>query len=463
MRIPRILLAAGSSGSGKTLITCGILQALQNRGLQVASFKCGPDYIDPMFHSRIIGTKSANLDTFFTSRERTKYLLSVNAKDCDIAVMEGVMGYYDGVGGVTARASAYDLADTTDTPAILIVNCKGMSLSLAAYIKGFLTYRENSHIKGVILNRMSPMLYPRMKKVVEELGVQAIGFVPEMKDIVLESRHLGLMLPEEVPQLKENIKKLAKVLEETLDMESILALAEQAPRLEVTGDLYREDEAFAYRVPAPVRIGVAQDDAFCFLYKDNLRLLTEMGAELVYFSPLHDRTLPEHLDGILLYGGYPELHARALVDNRSMCTALRKAIQSGMPCMAECGGFMYLHEEMEDMEGHVHRMVGVIPGRAYRTERLGRFGYITLKSRTDDGYGEIPAHEFHYFDSTNCGTDFHASKPESNRGWDCMHRTDRLLAGFPHLYYYGNPKIPREFLRKCLQYQQEHNTGSGMQ
>ena len=178
MKIPRVLLAAGASGSGKTLITCGLLQALVNRNLKTASFKCGPDYIDPMFHSRVIGTKSRNLDTFFTDENRTRYLLAKNAADCEIAVMEGVMGYYDGVGGTTSRASAYDLAKTTDTPVILIVNSRGMSVSLAAYVKGFLEYKKDSHICGVIFNQMSPMLYPRMKQLLEEeLSVKVLGYV----------------------------------------------------------------------------------------------------------------------------------------------------------------------------------------------------------------------------------------------------------------------------------------------
>lgn len=209
MNIPRILLAAGASGSGKTLITCGLLQALVNRKMKVASFKCGPDYIDPMFHSRVIGTKSRNLDTFFTDAETTRYLLGKNAADCDIAVMEGVMGYYDGVGGISTKASAYDLADTTDTPVILVVNSRGMSISLAAYIKGFMEYKEKSHIKGVIFNQMSPMLYPRMKKLVEEqLEVEVLGYVPKVEDCVIESRHLGLVLPEEISDLKDVCRSL---------------------------------------------------------------------------------------------------------------------------------------------------------------------------------------------------------------------------------------------------------------
>ena len=458
MKIPRILLAAGASGSGKTLITCGLLQALVNRGLKVASFKCGPDYIDPMFHSRVIGTRSRNLDTFFTDGDRTRYLLAKNASDCEIAVMEGVMGYYDGVGGITSRASAYDLASTTDTPVILIVNSRGMSVSLAAYVKGFLEYKKDSHICGVIFNQMSPMLYPRMKKLLEEeLSVKVLGYVPKVEDCVIESRHLGLVLPEEIPELKSRLQKLSEVLEKTLDIDGILELAGEAPELAApeTEMLIQKDTAFGYRTEEKVRIGVADDEAFCFFYADNLNLLEQMGAELVRFSPIHDRELPEDLDGLLLSGGYPELNGEALEENQEMCTRIREVILDGMPCLAECGGFMYLHQEMEDMEGKQRRVCGVIPGRAYRTPKLNRFGYITLTEKQDTGLGEIPAHEFHYFDSTDCGTDFHASKPASTRGWDCMHYEGRLMAGFPHLYYYGNPKVPVHFLKNALEYKKE--------
>ena len=458
--IPRILLAAGASGSGKTLITCGLLLALVNRKKKVASFKCGPDYIDPMFHSRVIGAKSRNLDTFFTSAKTTRYLLKENAADCDVAVMEGVMGFYDGVGGISTQASAYDLAKTTDTPVILIVNSKGMSVSLAAYVKGFMEYKKDSHIQGVIFNQMSPMLYPRMKKLVEEeLSIQVLGYVPKVEDCVIESRHLGLVLPEEIPQLKERLRKLAGILEETLDIDRILALAESASPLEITEDLREENEAFAFTLPVPVRIGVAEDEAFCFFYEDNFRLLKKMGAELVPFSPVHEKHLPKDLDGLLLYGGYPELNGEALEENASMRQEIARSIQKGMPCMAECGGFMYLHEEMEDINGIFRKTCGVIPGKSFRTPRLTRFGYITLTGKRPvfgrEDFGEIPAHEFHYFDSENCGEDFHAAKPLGKRGWECIHGTDSLLAGYPHLYYYGNPKVPQAFLNKCLEYKKE--------
>lgn len=463
MRIPRILLAAGASGSGKTLITCGLLQALVNRNLTVASFKCGPDYIDPMFHSRVIGAKSANLDTFFTSPEVTRYLLSENAANCEIAVMEGVMGYYDGVAGTTTKASAYDLADITDTPVILIVNSKGMSVSLVAYIKGFLEYKKNSHIKGVIFNQMSAMLYPRMKKLVQEqLGIQVLGYVPRVEDCLIESRHLGLILPEEIPGLKQRLYRLSQILNDTLEIDEILKLAVETSKIDVPDKLEKVDPSFGWSLPKKekkLRIGLAKDEAFCFFYEDNFRLLQQMGAELVPFSPIHDKKLPKDIQGLLLYGGYPELYGKQLEENQEMRQQIREAIYDQMPVLAECGGFMYLHQQMEGMDGKLYQMADVIKGKAYRTPRLTRFGYITLEQKLSvlghTDLGSIPAHEFHYFDSNSCGEAFHASKPESLRGWECIWGSDRILAGFPHLYYYGNPRIPQAFLERCLAFRQE--------
>ena len=468
MDIPRILLAAGASGSGKTLITCGLLQALVNRKMKVASFKCGPDYIDPMFHSRVIGTKSRNLDTFFTDAETTRYLLGKNVADCDIAVMEGVMGYYDGVGGISTKASAYDLADTTDTPVILVVNSRGMSISLAAYIKGFMEYKEKSHIKGVIFNQMSPMLYPRMKKLVEEqLEVEVLGYVPKVEDCVIESRHLGLVLPEEISDLRERLQKLAGILEDTLEIDRILGLAKNAEELQVPESLIQKDRTYGYCLPQKLRIGVAKDEAFCFFYEDNFRLLQEMGAELVDFSPIHDEHLPADLDGILLYGGYPELNGEALERNASMKEEIAQAVKQGMPCMAECGGFMYLHEEMEDADGNVWKLVGRIHGKTFPTGKLVRFGYVNLQRNLDEDQvselkermsiadswilpGEnIRAHEFHYWDSTDSGSDCLAVKPDGKRNWECIHLEENLVAGYPHLYYPSCKEFAERFVEKC--------------
>ena len=467
MGYPRFLLAAPASGSGKTLITCGILQAFCDRGLRTVSFKCGPDYIDPMFHSRVIGTKSRNLDTFFTDKGTTQYLLAKNAAGADISVIEGVMGYYDGLGGVSTKASAYDLAKATETPVVLIVNCKGMSLSAAAMLKGYLEYRQDSRICGVILNQMSEMLYPQIRRLIEEeLHIRCYGFVPVIKEWKLESRHLGLVLPGEVVDIQKHLQELAKLLEQTLDLDGLLELAGTAKELSedistFPGDfeleLYGEKTQLGQNIKQAPVVAVAKDEAFCFIYEDNLELLQELGAKLEYFSPLHDEKLPE-ADGLLLYGGYPELYAQQLSDNSSMRRSVKTALENGMPCMAECGGFMYLQQEMEDMNGAAHEMVGFIPANAYRTGKLSRFGYITLQPQEDQmlgmEIGEIRGHEFHYFDSTNCGTAFQAKKPLRKRSWQCIWGTENCIAGFPHLYYYSNPRIAQRFLEKCAEYHQ---------
>ena len=452
MKYPRILIGATASGSGKTMITCGILQAFVNRGLKTASFKCGPDYIDPMFHARVIGTRSKNLDTFFAGENTTRYLFAKEAGGMDISVMEGVMGYYDGVGGTTFQAGAYDLARTTETPAVLIVNTKGMSLSVAALVKGFAEFVPDSHIRGVILNQMSEMLYPRIKEQIEaQTGIHVYGYVPVIKDFVIESRHLGLVLPDEVESLSQKLNGLASVLEKTLELDGLLELAQTASDLKYT----KPNLPHRTYTVSP-RIGVAMDEAFCFYYKDNLELLQELGAELVEFSPLWDTKIPENINGLLLGGGYPELFAKQLASNQSMLQSIYHAIWQGMPCLAECGGFMYLHENMEDMEGTLHKMAGVIHGKAFRTPKLARFGYITVTAQEDTLCGPagtaFQAHEFHYFDSTTCGSGFYAKKPVGKRGWECIQCKENLMAGFPHLYYYSNPEAIGEFLVHCGDY-----------
>lgn len=478
MKVPRVLIASGSSGSGKTLITCGILQALVNREMKVTSFKCGPDYIDPMFHSTVIQTQSRNLDSFFAEPETLKNLLAINGSQSEISVLEGVMGYYDGIAGTHTEASTYEIAKITETPVILVVNCKGMSLSAVAFIQGYLNYKKDSNIQGVILNQLSPMLYENMKQTIEEeTSVKVFGYVPKVQDCLLESRHLGLVMPEEIQGIREKLNKLGTLLETTLDLDGILALANKAPELEAAGKLNKArmndeiDEVIEEKIEAKkeakieevnmqqelIRIGVAKDEAFCFFYEDNLQLLKTLGAEIIEFSPIHDEKLPENIHGLILNGGYPELYASQLSQNQSMKESIYNAIESGIPCIAECGGFMYLHKWMENKEGNVFPMIGTLDGRAYFTGKLSRFGYITLTSGKAFGVevGEMKAHEFHYFDSTVCGDHFLAQKPFSNRSWKCIHSTDTLFAGFPHHYFYGNPKLAKAFLEKCSKLKKE--------
>ena len=446
MKIPRIMMAAPASGSGKTMITCGILQALVNRGLNVASFKCGPDFIDPMFHEKVIGTRSNNLDLFFTGTDVTRYLFGRIAENADISVTEGVMGFYDGLGGRSADFSSYDVSRRLDMPVILVVDCKGTSLSAAAMIKGFKEFRDN-HIKGVILNNMHEKIYGPMKRTIEdELNVEVIGYVPSTKDMMIDSRHLGLVLPSEVDGLKEKLNALAGTLERTLNIDSLIGIACSVPDFVYEEPQHERGEA--------VNIGVASDACFCFIYKDNIELLERMGARITYFSPLRDGRLPDGIGGMIIPGGYPELYADVLSSNTSMLSSIRESIEAGMPCMAESGGFMYLHNETEDSEGTPHRMAGVIDGTAFRTERLSKFGYysITVKNGGLMKKGmRIKGHEFHYWDSTACGGDCNAERP-SGGGHACMHSTKNLFAGFPHLYYYSNPDVPRRFLAECDSY-----------
>lgn len=449
MRLPRIMLAAPASGSGKTLMTCGILQALVNRGLKTASFKCGPDYIDPMFHSRVIGTRSGNLDTFFTDYETARYLFGRAAAGMDISVIEGVMGYYDGLGGISEQASSSDVAEALDVPVVLVVNCRGMSMSVLPLIQGFVEFETHRHIRGVILNQLPASLYPDLKvRIEEKLPVQVLGYVPKAEDLVLESRHLGLVLPGEIGRLKEKLQKLASLLEETLDLDALIALAQRASEL-----AYREPKFVRLPENQRVRIGLAQDEAFCFTYRDNLQMLQDMGAELVPFSPLADSRLPEDLQGLILSGGYPELHAKRLAGNVSMREAVREAVAGGLPCIAECGGFLYLHRMLEGEDGQDYPMAGVLDARAYRTPKLSRFGYITLTAGKDQlllAKGqEIRGHEFHYWESESCGDSMRAQKPLRNRGWDCVHGTESLYAGFPHLFFGSNPEAAWNFLKKC--------------
>jgi len=513
MKLPRFMICAGASGSGKTMITCGILQALKDMGMKVCSFKCGPDYIDPMFHRQIIGSRTGNLDSFFTEEKMMKRLLCETASGCRIAVMEGVMGYYDGMGGISSEASAYHISTITETPVVLVVNVKGMSASAAAFINGFKDFKNDSNIRGVILNRMPPSLYPALKDYIErECGVRVVGYVPELDDCVIESRYLGLVTPEEIGDIKAKLRRLSSVLSETVDFKALLDIANEAADVEIDVNTNagieadtdinvnaklnpkcrsygsecdfrpheRADDAQLYEsendldTPASgcVRIAVARDEAFCFIYEENLRLLSKMGAEIVEFSPLRDERIPQDVCGMILYGGYPELYADELCGNAAMKDSIRTAIEAGMPVMAECGGFMYLHEYLEGADGGEYSGVGVIEGRAFKTDRLTRFGYVELTAengkdeffgscerckrdeRLGGAIGRIPAHEFHYYDSTSNGDAFTAKKPVGKRSWKCMHSSENMLAGFPHLYYYGNPRIPQTFLGKCRRFRE---------
>lgn len=465
---PRIMLAAPKSGSGKTLLTCGLLEVLRRRGLNPIACKCGPDYIDPMFHRYVLGIPGRNLDSFFLPAEGVREVLvdAVREEQAGIAVLEGVMGYYDGLGGTETSASSWEIAEITDTPAILVLDCKGASLSAAAIASGFLHFREKSHIAGVILNRVSSMYYERLAAAVEEAsGLPVLGYLPESEEYHMESRHLGLFLPGEIDRLRERIGRLADQMEKSIAVDRVLEVAGMLPlRIENKEKEKAENESMEaesiakfpacqeQKVTSRVRIGVARDEAFCFYYQENFRLLEQMGAELVYFSPLRDKKIPDRVDGLLFGGGYPENYARELAKNAAMRESIRRSIVAGMPFLAECGGFLYLHRTLEGSDGKHWEMAGVYPFDAYRTNRLRRFGYVRLLTSSGQ---EIHGHEFHYWESEDPGTDWEAVKPTGNRSWRCIHEKGGQIGGFPHLYYASCPDFLRKWLDVCAKGSQQ--------
>ena len=480
MKLDRVMIAAPKSGSGKTTITCALLQSLKEQGIPVVSYKCGPDYIDPMFHKEVLGVPSKNLDTFFTGEEETRVLLKVGRTEGELALLEGVMGLYDGLGGIREEGSSYHLAKVTGTPIVLVVDAKGMGKSVLALIAGFLQYDTEKLIRGVILNRMSGAYFQTIRPLIEkELLIAVVGYVPDQKHLELKSRHLGLVLPKEQEEVTQQIRDFAAELQKTVSIEKIREIAAEAVELpealkrnldfrydsaefvkdsviESTYDMEVEVEVEAEvegitDTDAPI-IAVARDEAFCFYYEDNLRLLEEHGARLRYFSPLHDSRLPKDCDGILLGGGYPELHLQELEQNGSMRNEIRAAMERGIPCVAECGGFMYLHETIEDQEGKQYRMAGVLSGICINKGKLVRFGYIELQEKKPSFLPEgtkIRGHEFHYYDSSDNGEDCMAVKPVTGKSYPCVIETQNRFLGFPHLYYPSNPGFAENFVEKA--------------
>ncbi len=438
----RVLIAGSGSGCGKTTVTCALLQALKNRALDLAAFKCGPDYIDPMFHREILDVDSGNLDLFFCEKPLMRSLFCQNAAAWN--VIEGVMGLYDGLTMESSEASSFEVAAALDAPIILTVNARGMALSAAALVKGFMEFKTPTRIGGVLLNHVSAASFPAYRKSIEQsCGVPVLGYLPDCPECTLESRHLGLVTAGEVEGLREKLRRLGELAEQCIDLDAVMALMQSAPPLEA--------EDFTPSAGEPVTVAVARDRAFCFYYRDNLALLERFGATLVYFSPLSDAELPE-CDGLWLGGGYPELYAEALSRNECMRRSVHKAVTGGLPTLAECGGFMYLCESLDGKP-----MVGAIPGGCRNTGHLVRFGYVTLHAEEESmlfsAGGSIKAHEFHYWEADESGDALRAEKP-TGRSWWAAHTGPTLYAGFPHLYLPSAPEAAERFLNKCRERKQ---------
>lgn len=440
----RVLIAGTHSGCGKTTVTLALLAALKARGLPLTAFKCGPDYIDPMFHREALQIPIRNLDPFFSTRGQLRAALAAQlGQPC---LIEGVMGYYDGA-GADGKYSTWDVARETETPVVLVVSVKGMYHSAGALLQGFRDFKTQSNVRGVIFNGAKPMLYDGLKHIAADAGVPALGFLPFEQELSIGSRHLGLVMADEVSDMQDKLRVLGALAEQYIDLEGVLALASSAPVL-------REKTQNVNPV-ASVRIAVAKDSAFCFLYEESLELLRALGCELCFFSPINATALPENIGALYLPGGYPELHLAALSKNLPMRRAVKAAVESGLPTLAECGGFLYLHDALDGFP-----MAQVISAKAYKTEKLQRFGYVTLTAKRDNllcAAGEsIRAHAFHYYESDSCGDAFSAQKP-GGRTWDCVHATQSLFAGFPHLYFPANKAFAERFVRKASEYVQQYS------
>ncbi len=488
-----VLIAGTNSGSGKTTITIALLSALKRRGYELSSFKCGPDYIDPMFHREVLGVPSYNLDPFFMSAEQL--CVHFSSRSRGFSLIEGVMGYYDGV-GVDGRFSTYDVARAVGVPVVLVVDGRGMSNSAGALISGFRNYRRPSQflgldaeneIRAVIFNNISRGMYPLMKRIAEDAGVISLGYFPKLAEARIESRHLGLITDFDRNELEKKIELLGDTAEECLDLDALAELASHcAGRRKLhldsnaalrgvlpcglhcgaadnsgadsfTGgidNVSRGADKVSRGVTQPV-IAVARDRAFCFIYQENLELLESLGAKLTFFSPMSDAVLPA-ADALYLPGGYPEAHLPILAENKTMLGSVSESIKSGMPAIAECGGFMYLHNSIDGV-----RMAGVIDGDAFRTEKLQRFGYTHISPERSGLIGhagaDIRCHEFHYYDSTAYGADFIARKERGGEAYPCAHHSRVLYAGFPHLYFPAHPEIAANFVSAALKFRAVSN------
>jgi len=427
-----LMISALSSGGGKTTLTCGLLSALKARGLNLQAFKCGPDYIDPMFHTQVLGVPSRNLDLFLQGEAGVRRTFA-KAAGADLVLVEGAMGFYDGLKG-TDRASAWAVAEALGLPVLLAVRPRGTSLTLAAQVRGLMDFRSPSHIAGLIFTDCKPGLHAYLKPILErETGLPVLGYLPPMEEAVLPSRHLGLYTAEEIDGLNARFAAIGTQLERSVDLDTLLSMAAEVETLKV-----REE----YPIPR-CTVAVARDEAFCFCYADNLDALERAGAELRFFSPIWDRELPQ-ADGLYLTGGYPELYARQLSENQTMRESVRRSVASGLPTVAECGGFLYLQQTLEDDSGTAWPMAGVLPGAGFRTDRLQRFGYKELLPETDSllfRAGErVPAHEFHYWDCTEYGPVL----------------TENMYAAFPHLHFGGELPLAERFVERTARWREEH-------
>lgn len=454
----RIVIAGTGSGVGKTTLTIGIMAALQKRGLSVQGFKCGPDYIDPTYHTAVTGRTSRNLDSWMVGREGVKELFVRGSSGSDITIIEGVMGMFDGKDPRTDEGSTADIGRILGSPVILVVNIASMARSAAAIVKGFQQFGHGDNIVGVIANRAgSEGHYKMVKQAIEqECGIPVLGYIPRDASIEVPERHLGLVPSIERGELQPFFDKLADLVAAHVDLDQLLELAVAQP-------VESRQQLFAGAVSAPpkrVNIAVAKDAAFHFYYAENLELLEAGGARCIFFSPLAGEEVPADADGLYIGGGFPEEFAERLGADEKVKASFRSRIAEGLPTFAECGGFMYLTEQIVDTSGNTFSMVGIVPGKVTMQKKLAALGYREVTGNEEDNFllslgDKARGHEFHYstFEARE-GAEIPAAFQSKGRlGLKSEgYAKGNLVAGYTHLHFASNPQIVKDWIRACEQY-----------
>ncbi|MBS4190796.1 cobyrinate a,c-diamide synthase [Bacillus sp. FJAT-49705] len=450
----RFVLGGTGSGVGKTTFTIGIMRALMKRGLTIQGFKCGPDYIDPTYHTAVTKRPSRNIDSFMMDHDTVRAIVAKASQDADVAMIEGVMGFYDGKSPLSNEGSAAHISEITNSPVILIVNAASMARSVSAIVKGFQMLDENSNIVGVITNQLGSKSHFEIVKtaIEQECGIPVIGYLPKGAVLAMPSRHLGLVPAIERGDLDSYFDNLAEAIEETVNIEQLLEITRVQP-IHVSASIFDAQPG-----RQEVHIAVARDAAFNFYYEENLELLRAYGATLHFFSPLQNEVVPIEAQGLYIGGGFPEEFAKTLVKNERTKQSIRAVIERGLPTLAECGGFMYLTEEIVNRQEQAFPMLGVIPGRVRMQDRLAAIGYREITGVTGNfliGKEErAKGHEFHYstYDGEHKTSAYFSKGRFRAQQEGYLHKN--LVAGYTHFHFASNPQLVKNWLSACLEGQQ---------
>ena len=452
--VPRLVLGGVSSGVGKTTTTIAIARALRARGLRVALFKCGPDYLDPTYHARAIGSPSHNLDGWMMGREAVLTTFARATANADIALIEGVMGLFDGASPTGEEGSTGEIAKWLDAPVALVVDASGMARSIAALAQGFASFDDGVHVRAVIANRIGSKGHlDILKKALRNPPI--LGGFPKDEGAKFPERHLGLHTADTSTLPDALLDHWAAKAEEWLALDALVDIARNAPPLEIPMTLPAAPSA------SKCRIGLAFDEAFHFYYEDNMRRLEALGAELVRFSPLHDGALPD-VDGLYFGGGYPEVHAASLAKNETMRHAITRFAASGFPIYAECGGLMYLTRAIVDRDGARHPMVGLVPADAVMCDRLQALGYVEIETQAKTLLGpagtRFRGHQFRYSELRDLAPDAEAIySVRRRRGGEVTregYRSGNVVASYVHAHWASNPLIAQHFVDACVKRRQ---------